>query len=267
MKIYEQQTLQFTEDNATLLQEVFLASPTVLLGKEKEPPMSATYGPKCLEQYAKFNRPGLLQKMFPALLIGMTGWYSSRCRLIWKLKGTKLSRLYFQLRVLTPRTKETGYGLLHTPRAVMIQEPTENFIHRMGDRTDKCYPHLEAQVQDYVMKGLLPTPIVMDTGHSDLEKIDQRREKIKAMKINGNGFGMSLLEMAQRKLLPTPTTSTGGVEPEGKTGRKLITVISDGKTSQLSHRFVMEMMGFPPDWTELPFLNGEMKALKPEEMQ
>lgn len=32
------------------------------------------------------------------------------------------------------------------------------------------------------------------------------------------------------------------------------------KTSQLNPLFVAEMMGFPPDWTELPFLNGEKKV-------
>ena len=35
-----------------------------------------------------------------------------------------------------------------------------------------------------------------------------------------------------------------------------------GKTSQLNPRFVAEMMGYPPNWTELPFLNGETKASK-----
>src|SRR5690554_5868548 len=40
-----------------------------------------------------------------------------------------------------------------------------------------------------------------------------------------------------------------------------------GKTSQLNPRFVMEMMGFPPDWTELPFLNGETKVSRQEETQ
>jgi hypothetical protein len=29
----------------------------------------------------------------------------------------------------------------------------------------------------------------------------------------------------------------------------------------------MEMMGFPTDWTELPFLNGEMNQSKQEGMQ
>jgi|GEM_PF-5495785 len=39
-----------------------------------------------------------------------------------------------------------------------------------------------------------------------------------------------------------------------------------GSTSQLNPRFVAEMMGFPPDWTELPFQSGETKALKAMEM-
>jgi hypothetical protein len=37
---------------------------------------------------------------------------------------------------------------------------------------------------------------------------------------------------------------------------------NSSKTSQLNPRFVAEMMGFPPNWTELPFLNGGQKASK-----
>jgi hypothetical protein len=33
-----------------------------------------------------------------------------------------------------------------------------------------------------------------------------------------------------------------------------------GITSQLNPRFVAEMMGYPLDWTELPFQSGEQKA-------
>jgi hypothetical protein len=39
-----------------------------------------------------------------------------------------------------------------------------------------------------------------------------------------------------------------------------------GKTSQLNPLFVAEMMGFPTDWTILPFQSGETKALKDTEM-
>ena len=36
-----------------------------------------------------------------------------------------------------------------------------------------------------------------------------------------------------------------------------------GKPSQLNPLFVMEMMGFPPNWTVLPFQNGETNQSKP----
>lgn len=67
-------------------------------------------------------------------------------------------------------------------------------------------------------------------------------------------------------LLPTPATRDykGGRSTEAlqAAGRSETNSLPDyfhqtGKTSQLNPRFVMEMMGFPPDWTELPFLNGE----------
>jgi hypothetical protein len=38
--------------------------------------------------------------------------------------------------------------------------------------------------------------------------------------------------------------------------------LQTGKNSQLNPRFVAEMMGFPPNWTELPFLNGGRKVSK-----
>jgi hypothetical protein len=41
---------------------------------------------------------------------------------------------------------------------------------------------------------------------------------------------------------------------------------NNGKISQLNPRFVAEMMGFPPNWTELPFQSGETKASKDMEM-
>jgi hypothetical protein len=35
-----------------------------------------------------------------------------------------------------------------------------------------------------------------------------------------------------------------------------------GSCSQLNPQFVAEMMGFPPNWTELPFLNGGQNLSK-----
>ena len=43
--------------------------------------------------------------------------------------------------------------------------------------------------------------------------------------------------------------------------------LQTGMTSQLNPLFVAEMMGFPTDWTVLPFQNGEMNQSKDMGMQ
>ena len=190
-----------------------------------------------------------MAKTFPALLIGMEGWYSTRCRLTWKLKGTKYNRTYFQLAVSTLPTEEIGSGLLPTA--------TAQDYKRRG-------PNIQQQgLPEAAYNGLLPTPTVMDTNCGDLQKIDQRRERAKQTSKNGNGFGMTVGELANRGLLPTPCASD---IPEKNTGKRsqasIPKMIPDagGQTSQLNPQFVAEMMGFPNNWTELPFLSGETKV-------
>jgi hypothetical protein len=71
-------------------------------------------------------------------------------------------------------------------------------------------------------------------------------------------------------LLPTPMASDCGDKVTGLENQDSLVKIAreaTGKTSQLSPYFVMEMMGFPTDWTLLPFLNGETSQSKQEEMQ
>jgi hypothetical protein len=55
--------------------------------------------------------------------------------------------------------------------------------------------------------------------------------------------------------------------PNGTTIPNLATqdTFNNWQNSQLNPRFVAEMMGFPPNWTELPFLNGEQNQLKDTE--
>ena len=67
-----------------------------------------------------------------------------------------------------------------------------------------------------------------------------------------------------RRLVPTPTTGIyrGGRHPDNlkRIGRKPSNSLGDyinaiaGKVIKLSPLFIMEMMGFPEDWTLLPFL-------------
>src|SRR5690606_36137178 len=101
----------------TLFPEDSPVSLTVSQGSEKVRKMIDISGLKCLEQYGKLGRAGLWGKTFSELLIGMGGWYSKRCRLTWRLKGTKYNRTYFQLVPSTLPTEGIGFGLLPTATA------------------------------------------------------------------------------------------------------------------------------------------------------
>jgi len=95
----------------------------------------------------------------------------------------------------------------------------------------------------------------------------------RSIRQNGKEFGANLETLASRGLLPTPKAQDcrHALRDRGKSN--LGEEISDmnyqitGKTSHLSPQFVMEMMGFPSDWTLLPFLNGDKNQLKLEETQ
>jgi hypothetical protein len=63
--------------------------------------------------------------------------------------------------------------------------------------------------------------------------------------------------MEYAKMLPAPTTDERDAKYK-QGGTNLRAAIGQG--SQLNPRFVAEMMGFPVNWTELPFLSGEQKA-------
>ena len=58
-------------------------------------------------------------------------------------------------------------------------------------------------------------------------------------------------------LLPTPTTDERDAKYQ-QGGTNLRAAIGQG--SQINPRFVAEMMGFPPNWTESPFQSGEQTA-------
>jgi len=228
MEILKQQILQFIEDRLMFSQGDFHANLFQLPEKEKEQQITATSGRKCLEQFMRFNRYGSWAKTFLELLIGQGDWYSSKCRLIWKMKGTKFFRLYFQLAASTHRTKGKEFGLLPTPTVSEIEgAPITNVEMKNGSfsRTNKKGERWGVKLKDVIVSGLLPTPRV------------------------------------------TTNNMTGCVRKNTKSRLEDVIATQAGKTSQLNPRFVSEMMGFPPDWTELPFQNGETNQSKPTEMQ
>jgi hypothetical protein len=225
MKISEQQTLQFGEESSISLPADPHASHIAQQESERARMMIATSGRKCLEQFEKFNRATLWAKTFAGLLIGMEGWYSTRCKLTWKLKATKCSRFYFQLQVSTLPTDETGYGLLPTP-TVMNSDGIKNL--RADSNILQGGKHSVSLTHMFHF-GLLPTPAASDwKGQYTMDTVEKREQE--------SSRGVRLPEEITRLT---------------------------GSTSQLNPLFVTEMMGFPSDWLTLPFQgNTEHESLQ-----
>jgi hypothetical protein len=239
------------------------ASHTAQPESDLEKKMTATSGQRCLELFEKSSRDTLWGKMLAASLVGMEGWYSTRCRLIWKLKGTKYGRLYFQLAPSTLHTDATEFGLLLTPRATTIEETQEQFAQRMNKHKKKDrkngFPNLQAQVI-----GLLKTPT----------KMDGEVSSGKANPVSGNSgtLAQEIMSgyaptMEKIGLLPTPAAQDGknATLPQSQAFRDTVPgavmrnqTFQTGEDSQLNPRFVAEMMGFPVDWLELPFQNTDV---------
>jgi hypothetical protein len=254
------QTSLFTEDRSTYSQVDSHVSPTPQQESDLEKRMIDISGRKCVEQYGRFNRHGLWARTFSDLLIGMEGWYSTRCKLTWKLKGTKYNRMYFQLYPSTLPIGETEYGLLPTPTT---QEPTsqcEITETRRRKTTDGKDSH-SLNLGRMMSMGMLPTPKAWDGGGGGARPVNNGKTT----------FGSpGVKDLAYMGMLPTPTANEykdsnntpetlSKIDKGGRVLRWMATnnQLTPGERSQLNPRFVLEMMGFPPDWTELPFLNGE----------
>lgn len=239
MEISNKQISLFGEIESTSSPEDSLANRTQAPEKDSARRMIDISGRRCLEQFERLNRDGLLAKTFADLLIGMTEWYSRRCILNWKLKGTKYNRSYFQLAVLALPTEETESGLLLTPSTVDIKpnekrkkkrEEYRKSIGRKwvaGSLTEQIY-------HDPKWKGMLPTPVARD--YKGTNSMDHLQGK------NGN-------TITHDYQLPNYIK------------------LKTGSNSQLNPQFVAEMMGFPPNWTILPFQNGEENQSKDMETQ
>jgi len=240
------------------------ASHTQPLGSDLEKKMNATCGQKCLESYGRFNRNGLWAKTFSALLIGQEGWFSRRCKLTWKVKGTKYNRMYFQLRVSTLPTNEIGFGLLHTELLPTPESFDWNSARHpeLWERDKKKYAekgiNLHCNLRQMARLSMLPTPRV-----GGQESYETR------VKRQGHEKAISYLEanvewQMSQAMLPAPASrgykgarSTEALEASGRTATNPDSFSQTGTTSQLNPLFVGEMMGFPPNWLELPFQNTE----------
>ena len=239
------------------------ANPTQAQASDLEKKMTATSGQRCCDAFGRFPRVGSWARMFSALLIGQVGWSSTKCRLTWKLKGTRFSRMYFQLQASTLPTEGTESGLLLTPTSVMTDEPPEKMrerAERNGYKNGTQYGSLLSQVK---YSGMLPTPTAGEHKHGKTDKYWQNRIE--------KGRQEDLSMQAYKGILPTPRAR----DWKGCEGRRgdVPSYVEDkmtstnGKTSQLNPQFVEEMMGFPENWTLSPFQSGETNQSKPTATQ
>lgn len=256
METLPKQTSLFGETELMFFQEVSPANRTHTLAKDLEKKMTATSGLKCLEQYEKFNQATSWGKTLLGLLIGMEDWYSTKCKLTWKMKGTKYNRLYFQLVVSTPRIEESEFGLWPTP---VTSDATTGAIIGKND-IFKATSGLPRKINQNGTDGsvglarlvqLIPTP---------------RANKVHVLRENVANMNKGNLEewVSKQMFLPTPNASDNRnrgnpndpcIQKRIENGKQVgLTMMVDG---QLNPQFVEEMMGFPIGWTDLKHLETQ----------
>ena len=254
-----------TKERSTLSRAGSPVSRSVRPGSVKARQMTVTSGRQCIASLEQLSPDGSFVRMFTALLIGMRGWYSTRCNLTWKLKVTKSQRMFCQLLVSTPRTKGIGSGSSGTAKNIPQQEvkrllptPTAfdgNSPSLAGKLRKREQPETASTLTAYVRHNwtkLVPTPTAMDaTGCTAKMKSSQVKP--------GSMHSVTLSRWAN--MLPTPLASDCNAKRKTANWRgddlssKVQAIV--GENGQLNPRFVAEMMGFPPNWTILPFQNGE----------
>ena len=243
--------------------------------------------PEMLRAIREIKPKYIVGKMFLDSLIGMGEWYSMRCILTWSLRGTKSRPWLYLRRRSMPHTDVTAFGLLPTITTMDHMEPkTDKAWSKEMNETRKGRTK-PANLRDVPkrMPHLLPTPTAMDskgggTGQTEYGK-KQATNKLKYALPNGllptpntcdahnannkdnhdvnRGY---LRGYATMGMLPTPTCQDSKQKENSPSQQHKINELSirvaGGSNSQLNPQFVAEMMGFPPNWTELPFQSGEM---------
>jgi hypothetical protein len=96
-----------------------------------------------------------------------------------------------------------------------------------------------------------PTPSASGFERADVPKMLARRERCKAKKKNGNGFGLTLNQAVKVAMFPTPTVqdaSNNGGPSQYQRNSLPLNAVAGG---QLNPTWVEWLMGFPLGWTAL----------------
>jgi len=158
-------------------------------------------------------------------------------------------------------TEGTEFGLLPTI--------TASFGERGGNLNTQSNHDTEKAMRIAIPKfmGLLPTPLAGMKDQVNTEAYDQRMQRL--IEKGHKPFTMPLDQMAIRGMLPTPTCQDAKQKENSPSQQhkinELSIAVAGGSNSHLNPRFVAEMMGFPPNWTELPFQSGEQNQSRATE--
>lgn len=243
----------FTEEELTSSREAFRANRTQTQENDLGKQTQDISGRKCLEQYARFDQHSLWGKTFVASLIGTGEWSSKRCALTWKMKAMKSYRLWFQLVPSVRRTEETEFGLLLKTPTKMDGEVSSGKAYPVSGNSGSLAQEIMSEYPPTMEKlGLIPTLKARMPSDCPSER---------------RWHTPSLESLAAMGMLPTPTAhhQNAGTEKPRKNGKSRedelnhLVSIHAGKSSQLNPLFVAEMMGFPVDWTVLPFTQKQDK--------
>lgn len=266
-------------DGSTSSQEVSHASPFPLPASERARRTAVTSGLTCSVPFTRSGPVGLLVRT----LVASSRWYSPARRLTWdvsplcserislytasgrntssrpsavilSVKDIPSSRCLFRLVPSVPRTEGTVSGLLPTPIASDFK------VRGLGSQ-QKGLPEI-------IREMLLPTPTATEIHHWQRVERWKRQGRLSMHETedgekNPNGL-TDFLDF--HGLLPTPTARDWKGAPtlenfkrKGKNpwqGSLPDFFARAGRSFQLNPLFVAEMMGFPVNWTVLPFLPG-----------
>lgn len=255
-------------DGLTSSQEVSHASPFPLPAGERARRTAVTSGLTCSVPFTRSGPVGLLVRT----LVASSRWYSPARRLTWdvsplcserislytvsgrntssrpsavilSVKDIPSSRCLFRLVPSVPRTEGTVSGLLPTPIA-------SDFKVRGPGSQQKGLPEI-------IREMLLPTPTATEIRHRQRVERWKRQGRTSMHETedgekNPNGL-TDFLDF--HGLLPT-LEHIGRKGKNPRQGGLPDFFAQTGRSFQLNPLFVAEMMGFPVNWTVLPFLPG-----------
>jgi hypothetical protein len=152
-------------------------------------------------------------------------------------------------------TSEIEFGCWPTPRAsAAISEDMKN-LQKRG--------RYKGNLEEAVALQMWPTPSANNYEQTDVDKLLERRERIKSQGINGNGFGLTLanaVQIEERKTWATPRTSdykscgpVGSKSHHHMTEKQYLCAQvkkEDQPTGHLNPTWVEWLMGWPIGWTD-----------------